>query len=297
MSPDPIFPGVDEHETARNLRRHVEELAGLGPRSTRRPEALARAADYIEQQLRGFGYTTRDLSFRSDGLDVRNIDAERRGGARAGDIVVLGGHYDTVDSSPGANDNGSGIAALLELARLYASASPTVTLRFAAFVNEEPPFFMTEEMGSLVYARACRARGDRIVAMYALETIGYYTDDPSTQEYPEPFHLLFPSVGNFIAMVANFRSATLLAHTIGAFRRRSSLPALGAPAPESVPGVSWSDHWSFWEQGYPAVMLTDTAPFRYPHYHAPTDTPDKLDYARMAALVRGMTSVIGAIGE
>jgi Zn-dependent M28 family amino/carboxypeptidase len=186
---------------------------------------------------------------------------------------------------------------MLELARLYASVPPAVTLRFAAFVNEEPPFFMTEEMGSLVYARACRGRNDRIIAMYALETIGYYTEDPGTQEYPEPFHLLFPSIGDFIAMVANFRSATLLVRTIDAFRRQSSLPALGAPAPESVPGVSWSDHWSFWQQGYPAVMLTDTAPFRYPHYHAPTDTPDKLDYARMAALVHGMTSVIATMGE
>lgn len=297
MTSDPIFPVVDEPAIARNLRRHVDALAGMGPRSTRRPEALAGAADYIEQQLRGFGYATRDLSFRSDGIDVRNIDAERAGGARAGDIVVLGGHYDTVDSSPGANDNGSGIAAMLELARLYASVPPAVTLRFAAFVNEEPPFFMTEEMGSLVYARACRGRNDRIIAMYALETIGYYTEDPGTQEYPEPFHLLFPSIGDFIAMVANFRSATLLVRTIDAFRRQSSLPALGAPAPESVPGVSWSDHWSFWQQGYPAVMLTDTAPFRYPHYHAPTDTPDKLDYARMAALVHGMTSVIATMGE
>jgi Zn-dependent M28 family amino/carboxypeptidase len=286
MTPDPAL-----------LRRHVEALAGFGPRNTRRPEALARAADYIEQQFRGFGYATRDLSFRSDGVEVRNIDVERRGGARGDDIVVVGAHYDSVDGSPGANDNASGIAAMLELARIYASGSPAVTLRFAAFVNEEPPFFMTEEMGSVAYARACRERRERLVAMYALDTIGFYTDDPGTQEYPEAFHLLFPSVGNFVAMVANFRSATLLAHTIRIFRSHSSLPALGAPAPESVAGVSWSDHWSFWQQGFPAVMLTDTAPFRYPHYHASTDTPDKLDYARMAALVAGMTAVISAIGE
>jgi len=184
------------------------------------------------------------------------------------------------------------VAAMLELARLHAATPAARTVRFVAFVNEEPPFFMTEQMGSLLYARACRARGEQIVAMYALDTMGYYTEEPRTQQYPEPFHLLFPSVGNFIAMVANFRSATLLTNTLAAFARGSSLPALGSPAPENVPGVSWSDHSSFWHQGYPALLLTDTARFRYPHYHASTDTPEHVDYARLAALVAGMTSVI-----
>jgi Zn-dependent M28 family amino/carboxypeptidase len=275
------------------LRRHVDELAQkIGPRSTVKHAALRQAAEYIERALVEAGYPVRRQVFAADGRDVWNIDAELPGRDDPNRIVVIGAHYDTLSNSPGANDNGSGVAAMLELARLHAAASPGVTVRFAAFVNEEPPHFQTETMGSLVYARRCRSRGERVEAMISLETIGYYTIERGSQRYPPPLHLLFPSIGNFLAIVGNFQSRKLVTNTMSAFRQASSLPVVGSPAPETLPGVAWSDHWSFWQQGYPAIMLTDTAPFRYPHYHRAEDTPDKLDYARLARVVEGLQQAI-----
>jgi Zn-dependent M28 family amino/carboxypeptidase len=275
------------------LRRHVEELADrIGPRSTVKYAALRQAAQYIENSLTDAGYAVRRQVFAAHGRDVWNIDAELAGRRDPARIVVVGAHYDTLSNSPGANDNGSGVAAMLELARLHHSTAPGATVRFAAFVNEEPPHFQTETMGSLVYARRCRARGERVDAMFSLETIGYYTSERGSQRYPPPLHLLFPSVGNFLAMVGNFQSRKLVSSAMSAFREASSLPVVGSPAPESLPGVAWSDHWAFWQQGYPAIMLTDTAPFRYPHYHTSEDTPDKIDYEQLALVVIGMRGVI-----
>jgi Zn-dependent M28 family amino/carboxypeptidase len=170
-------------------------------------------------------------------------------------------------------------------------------VRFVAFVNEEPPFFTSGEMGSRVYARACRARNDDIVAMLSLETIGYYSDAPRSQAYPAPFGLLYPDTGNFVTFVANYRSRPLLHQVMSAFRANAQFPSEGAAAPEWIPGVGWSDHWSFWKEGYPGVMVTDTALFRYPHYHTSQDTPEKLDYPRMARVFSGLQQVMRALAE
>ena len=193
---------------------------------------------------------------------------------------------------PGANDNGSGPAALLELARAFAGARPARTLRFVAFVNEEPPHFQTDAMGSLVYARGCRERGERVVAMLSLETIGYYTDAPGSQNYPFPLGLFYPSEGNFLGFVGNTASEQLVFDAIGSFRRHTRVPSEGGVLDERLPGIGWSDHWSFWQMGYPAIEITDTAPFRYAHYHEATDTPDKLDYDGFARVVVGLERVI-----
>jgi Zn-dependent M28 family amino/carboxypeptidase len=209
------------------------------------------------------------------------------------EIVVVGAHYDSVMGSPGANDNASGVAALLELAKEFCAAGPRRTLRLVAFVNEEPPFFKTGEMGSLVYARAARAQGEKIVAMVSLETIGYYSEAEGSQEFPfPPLRLLYPTRGNFVAFVGNFASRRLLRRSLAAFREAGAFPAEGLVAPEWLVGVDWSDHWSFWRSGYPAIMITDTAPFRYQHYHSRADTPDKLDYGALARVTTGLREMV-----
>jgi Zn-dependent M28 family amino/carboxypeptidase len=195
--------------------------------------------------------------------------------------------------APGANDNGSGVAAMLALARRFAGKPAQHTLRFVAFVNEEPPYFLTGQMGSFVYAGRCKAHGDRISAMISLETIGYFSDAPHSQTYPAPgLGVFYPSIGNFIGFVSNVPSRHLLRRAIALFRKHANIPSEGAALPAFIPGVSWSDQWSFWQHGYPGIMITDTAPFRYPHYHSATDTPDKLDYDRFALVVSGMEKVI-----
>ncbi len=207
--------------------------------------------------------------------------------------MVVGAHYDTVPGCPGANDNGSGVVATLALADAMAGTKAARTLRFVLFVNEEPPHFQTDLMGSRVYARRCRERSENIAGMISLETIGYFRDEPKSQHFPVPgLGLFYPTQGNFIAFVGNFGSRGWVRATVGSFRRHAAFPCEGAALPGFVPGVGWSDHWAFYQEGYPALMVTDTAPFRYPHYHEPTDTPDRVDTERMARIVQAMERVV-----
>lgn len=278
------------------LIRHVEMLAGvIGERNIYRRGSLDRAAGYIEEQFASNGHRPASHEYDVSGVTVRNIDCAL--GAAAQNTLLLGAHYDSVTACPGANDNASGVAALLELSRLLAARGRTGQIRFVAFVNEEPPFFMTDLMGSRVYARRCRARGDNIDAMFSLETIGYYSTTPGSQQYPGPalFHRLYPETGDFIGFVSNFASRALLRRAGREFRRRASFPSEGVSAPADIPGIGWSDHWSFWQENYPAVMITDTAPFRYPHYHQRSDTPDKLAYDSFARVVWGLSETFSAL--
>jgi Zn-dependent M28 family amino/carboxypeptidase len=280
------------------LRQDVEMLATtIGPRYVSRPRSLRAAAGYLEKRLREAGYAPTRQGFDVNGVLCENVVAELPGTARPDEIVVVGGHYDTVQFCPGANDNTSGTAATLALAEQFAGRPQPRTMRFVLFVNEEPPYYHTEEMGSLVYARSCQERGDDIKAMISLETIGCYFDKPDTQSYPLLVGLAYPSTGNFIAFVGNLRSRRLVHDTIGTFRENAMLPSEGGAIPGWITGIGWSDHWSFWQAGYPAVMVTDTAPFRYKHYHKPTDTAEKLDYDRMAILVEGMIAVLEKLGS
>jgi Zn-dependent M28 family amino/carboxypeptidase len=227
-----------------------------------------------------------------EGETWHNLEVSRLGRDRPAEIILLGAHYDSVRGSPGANDNASGVAALLALSARFARLQTRRTLRFVAFVNEEPPFFYTDRMGSQVYARAARGRGDDIRAMFSLETIGYYRDDIGSQRYPFPFGFFYPEQGNFIGFVSNLGSRALLKRAVAAFRGVSDFPLEHLAAPAIVPGVAWSDQLSFWRAGYPGVMVTDTALFRYPHYHRADDTPDKLDYARLARVVEGLAAML-----
>jgi hypothetical protein len=283
----------EESAQAKRLRGDVAVLAGeIGERNTLHYGALQSAAVFIADRFRALGLPVREETYRAGEREVSNIVAEIRGDNNPDEIFVVGAHYDSVAGSPGANDNASGVAALLELARHFRDAKPHRTMRLVAFVNEEPPYYRTELMGSMVHARQARERGEKVVAMLALETIGCYSDLPKSQKYPAPFSLFYPDTGNFIAFVANFASRDLLHRTIGAFRRTTPFPSEGLAAPEFITGIGWSDHWSFWQAGYPALMVTDTAPFRYPHYHEPSDTPGKLDYGRMARVVTGIGRVV-----
>jgi Zn-dependent M28 family amino/carboxypeptidase len=281
------------------LRRHVEVLAGeIGERHVFNPPALEAAAAYVERELQALGYRPQTQPYLAHGREVRNIEVEIPGVRRPDRIVVAGAHYDSIPGCPAANDNGSGVAALLEIARVFKGLHPPESVRLVFFVNEEPPFFQTEEMGSLVYARRCGQRGENVVGMLSLETIGCYRDEPGSQVYPLPswYARTMPSRGNFLAFVGNVGSWRLTRRCRVLFGLHSrNFPTRWAALPSAITGIGWSDHWSFWQAGYPAVMATDTAPFRYPHYHRPTDTPDKLDYDRTARVTAGLAGVIASL--
>lgn len=278
------------------LKTDVQRLAGeIGERNVFRPRSYTAAARFIEDELTRAGYRVGRQTFQAQGEACSNLEAELPGGRSANEIVVIGAHYDSVSGCPGANDNGSAVAALLGLARAFAGARPERTLRFVAFANEEPPFFQGEGMGSLVYAQRSRVHNEDIVAMLSLETIGYYRDEPGSQKYPFPVGLAYPSTGNFIGLVGNVRSARLVRTCVESFRRQVKFPCEGGALPAALPGIGWSDHWAFWQAKYPAVMVTDTAPFRYPYYHTAEDTPDKLDYERLARVVGGLKRVINEL--
>lgn len=281
-----------EQELSHELRHEVEKLGGeIGERNLWHYLALQATALYIEGELTKAGWKVRRDEYEVQGKNCRNIEAELPG--KSSEIVLIGAHYDSVLGAPGANDNGSGVAALLALARRMAGSHNFRTLRLVAFVNEEPFFFQSKEMGSYIYAERCRQRGDKIVAMISLETIGYFSNAAGSQRYPVPaFGLIYPRTGNFIGFVSNMGSRSLLRIALGEFRRVATIPSEGAALPASVPGVGWSDQWSFWEHGYPGIMITDTAPFRYPDYHKATDTPDKLNYEEMTRVGTGLESVI-----
>lgn len=293
----PLPPlNAKQTELGERLHAHVEMLAGrIGERNYIKLRALDSAAEYIEKTFAALGYTTQEQQFVVDGRTLRNIEATIPGRSRPNEIIVIGGHYDSVLGSPGADDNASGTAGVLELARLLKGHPLDRTVRFVAFANEEPPYFFTEDMGSRRYARAARVRGDTIVAMISMETIGYYSDAPGSQKYPPILGWFYPDRGNFIGIVGNVGSRSLVRRVVKDFRSFASFPSAGSAAPMQIPGISWSDQWSFWKEGYEAVMITDTAPFRNKNYHERSDRPDSLNYDHMARVVDGVALTVESL--
>jgi Zn-dependent M28 family amino/carboxypeptidase len=287
---------VSSATLAERLRRHVEVLAvEIGERNVFVPEALHAAEAYIRRTWEQQGYTVEAQEYQARGVRSANLEITRVGYKDPGKILLVGAHYDSVAACPGANDNGSGVASLLELSRLFADVEPEISVRFVAFVNEEPPFFFTPKQGSMVYSKAARRRGDDIRLMVALETMACYSDEPGSQRYPPLFRYFFPSRANFIAMVSNLRSRRPLRRLARAFREASEFPLEYAAVPSWITGVGWSDHLSFWVRGYRAAMVTDTAFFRYPYYHTPMDTAEKLDYVRLAQVTEGLSKALNRL--
>lgn len=287
----PVPPLEDEPQLERQLRVDVERLVSFGARHVGAPRQLHASGQWIASELSGAGYRVSRQSFEVAGVECSNFVAELPG--RGDGIIVVGAHYDTEPQTPGADDNASGVAAMLSLARHFSGRQNFERrLRFVAFVNEEMPHFYTGNMGSFQAARESKRLGETIVAMLSLESIGYYSTAPESQHYPPGVSWFYPSTGDFVGFVSNIRSRGLLRESIGAFRAAALIPSEGAALPELLPGVSWSDHWAYWKHGYPALMVTDTAPFRNPNYHRPSDTPETLDYLRMAHVVLGLRAVL-----
>lgn len=282
----------DETELREALRSHVDKLAvEIGERSLKRPEGLYAAEKWITNMFWAMGYEPQFQRFEVAGVSQNNVIVEIRGASKPDEIVVIGAHYDTVSTTPGADDNASGVAVLLELARLFRNKRPARTLRLVAFANEENPGTGAETMGSYHYARLCKERRENVVGMLSLEMLGVYSDAPNSQRYPYPFSLFYPTVGNFLGFVGNTTSRELVHKCIGSFRRHTSFPSEGCAAPQKYADINRSDHWCFWEFGYQALMVTDTSNFRYPLYHTGDDTPDKLDFDRMARVAAGLARV------
>ncbi|HUW36881.1 MAG TPA: M28 family peptidase [Rhodocyclaceae bacterium] len=282
-----------DHGLAARLRGHVEQLAGIiGERNVLRPRALAAAADYIRSEWQRQAYLVAAQGYQVGDLWCENLVIEIKGQAQPNEIILLGAHYDSIHDSPGADDNASGVAALLELSKLLIGFQPGRTLRLAAFVNEEPPFFYWGRMGSNEYATAARARGENISLMLSLEMLGYYDDKSGSQGYPPLLRHFYPDRGNFIGFVSNLGSRQGLQDVSSAFSAHSDFPCERLATFAWMPGVAWSDQISFWRMGYPGVMVTDTAFYRNPHYHSATDTPETLDYGRMAEVVEGLAGAI-----
>ncbi len=291
----PLAP-LDERGAALRdqLEAHVQTLASeIGERNVWRTGTLDEAATYIEAQFVDAGFVPTIQPFGVSFEKFKNVEVSIPGQTRADEIIVFGAHYDTVRGCPGADDNASGIAALLELARLVRDKRFARTVRFVAFGNEEAPFFATDDMGSLTYAMEARAKGEKILGMISIESVGIYLHRPGTQEYPPPLSWFYPDVGAFISFVGNVGSRDLVRRSIASFRAHAQFPSEGIAAPEGLaPDIIRSDHFAFWHEGYPALMVTDTADFRYSYYHSAMDTPDRLHYDDLTRVVLGLTHVV-----
>jgi hypothetical protein len=287
-----------ERHISRKLRTHIFLLADeIGERNIRHPESLLAAAEYIDNVWQEQGFVVKRQEYDARGVESANIIIEMQGISQPDQIVVVGAHYDSIPGSPGANDNGSGVAALLEISRLLAGKKLARTLRLVAFTNEEPPFFIHRDMGSRVHAARARARNENIVGMLSLETLGFYSEIPGSQTYPFPFSFFYPHTANFVGFVGNIRSRHLVKLSLAAFRQTTRFPSEGAAVPGWITGIGWSDHWSFWREGYKAIMVTDTAFFRYDAYHSSQDTPEKIDYDRLARVTSGLAEVVAELAN
>jgi len=285
------LPMVSADKLAQRLEEHVVELSeNIGERNVYLPTKLEAAAKYIEKQFKKAGYAVNVQNYTARGRIFKNLEVEKKGND---EIIIIGAHYDTNKGTPGADDNGSGIAVLLELAKLVKNATFTKTVRFVAFSTEEVPSFKTSTMGSYIYAK--QAKEENIVAMISLEMLGYYSDEKGSQHYPLWYGIGRSKKGNFIGVVSNFRSRHLKDQVANALKPH--LPVESAWGFGFIPGFDWSDHWSFWQFNYPAIMITDTALYRNPHYHGSTDTPETLDYEKMTDLTKGLAETLNVLAK
>jgi hypothetical protein len=279
-----------------DVRMLAEEIGERNLRDPIRHRALVKAAAFLWNELRETGRQPGRQAFWANERATENLELEIAGAEFAREVIVIGAHYDTVRSSPGGNDNGTGVAVVLQLARMFSQvaehARPARTLRFVLFSCEEPPFTRTPQMGSMVYAARCKQHGEHVAGMLSLETLGSFYDGHRGPDAPLPFRLWSPFRGDFIAVIGNLASKPLTQRITHEFRASSRVRCRTLTAPGFLPGVRSSDHWSFWKHGYRASMITDTAPLRYRHYHRPTDRAANVDFERLAEITSGMSVVV-----
>jgi len=290
---------MDREEIKANLRTHLHYLSvTLGDRSIYRPGNLQAAADYVFENFAAMGYAPRRQTFISMKEEVGNVIA---GDENPGGYYILGAHFDTVADTPGADDNASGVAVLLEVARLARNLTPPRPWAFIGFTCEEPPAFFTPDMGSRVYVKRARQQKANILGMLCLEMVGYYSQAPHSQSLPLPLQLMgYPTTGNFIGLVSDRRSRPLMARLEAAIKGGCRLPTVTLSVPfegHILPEVRLSDHANFWDEGYSAVMLTDTAFMRNPNYHEPGDVMDLLDLTAMTELTLGLVNFVEREGR
>ncbi len=280
------------------LRNHVTYLSKtFAPRSWDRAENQKRVADYIESAFRMSRAEVSKQSFEAEGRTFVNVIA-RFPGKTAGKIII-GAHYDSCGDTPGADDNASGVAGLLGLARMLRHYEPRHTIELVAYANEEPPWFGSKDMGSWRHAKSLKDAGDKVIAMICLEMIGYFSDAPGSQEYPlDVMKILYPSRGNFLAVVSGLDSAGLAREVKEAMKKKTDYPIVQFSMPmRKDSGVDLSDHRNYAALGMPAVMVTDTAFMRNKEYHTPRDTADKLDYGKMEQAVKGLFEVVRSLDD
>lgn len=282
----------EEQVSAKRLREHVEALSvQFAPRNYTRIGNLNQCADYISNHFKQAGATVSEQTYEVKGRIYRNIIA--RMGPETESRIVVGAHYDSCQDTPGADDNASGVAGLVELAYLLGRAKLNQQVELVAYTLEEPPFFRTGNMGSARHAYRLRTQGIEVEAMICLEMIGCFSDEEGSQQFPSTMlKLFYPDTGNFIAVVGSIGDRKLIRQVKNSMRSASELPVQAMCAPKGFPGLDFSDHLNYWNHGYTAVMVTDTAFMRNPHYHSSDDTVDRLDYDRMANVVVGVYEAI-----
>jgi hypothetical protein len=310
----PVIPKASPGTAESRLRATVKFLSTIGAKTNPehagerhiwKNEQLQAASQYIERRFADAGFVVRKQPYECNGVTVWNLIAELPG--KHPEIFTIGAHYDSrvgmltprthgpprpwLQGTPGANDNASGIAVMLELARRLRGSHPAQTIRFVAFTNEEPPFFRTDSMGSLVYVRACKAAGEKLTGAMVFDTVGYYTGEAKSQTYPFPTFGQLPREGTFVAFISNWGSRAMIRKADAAFGAKDRLATVSLP----IPAIAWSDDWAFSQEGVPAFCVTDTAHARYQCYHQTCDTAEKLDYGKMAIICDGLVPVISAL--
>ncbi len=286
--------GSVAHAQPERLRSDIKLLTSAGPRDRSNPPVLASVADQILQRFEESNSRVSLQTFLVQGSSFSNVISEYGFASSAGTIII-GAHYDTELNTPGADDNASGVAGLLELGRLLSQSPPPVRVLLVAYALEEGPFFLSGDMGSFIHAKSLRQANEKIRLMISLESIGYFADAAGSQRYPlDLISWLYPGRGDFIAIVGQPDLSPATLSIKRAFARSTRLPSYSINTPEVVPGINSSDHVSFWRSGFDAVMITDTAMFRNPNYHTPSDLPETLDYARMAQVVDGVLAYVMA---
>ena len=282
---------MDSSGTEGRLRAHVEALAGtIGERHFLRPRALAAAADYIDAAWRAQGYVPERETFTVNGVNCANLVITRPG--RLDELLLIGAHYDTVRGSPGADDNASGVAGLLELSRAFTAVAPSSPCASSPSPTRSRPSSSPSSRAASCTPRPPGRAASGSLLMVSLEMLGYYDDRPGSQRYPPLFRWFYPDRGDFLGFVGDLRSRGLMQRAAAAFRAASELPLETCATFRWIPGVGWSDHAPFWRQGYRAFMVTDTAFHRNPYYHTAGDVPRTLDYGRFAAAVNGLSATV-----